>query len=447
MDSRAKSFAIGFLVSLILCWSPVKALGYAAPVAFLVIMLIGTRFRTDLCRRLAVMTLCWVALVAVRGLFQSSFVIQNALLSFGTYGAFVAAFAVPQRYLRSRKLQRLIIGWLTAMVVLQSTLGVFQAGYGYTQTGSFDIANGDFVEGTIHPDWSTGRDHSNPLFAVNLAMALLALWAVGSHLRWRLPVLALGCLAFVLASVVHVLLFAATAVLVAALLFGLPGSRRSGRSLGRRIATGAVLLAVPVVAALVLSTNIGTLADYGRLTLEGRNPKFLAAERLLQLGLEEPSVLLVGYGPGQAVSRAALISSGHYLGGFFTPRELGPLSATEPPAFMDIVWDLWRDVSSMDVSAGSTRVPFSSILAIWSEFGILGLTLLACGSVWFTLSLRRAVLLGGDRSAAFALASSAGLIVLLGFQELYWEVPQAIFVGLLTCKVLDANLIGVEARD
>src|SRR5690606_13693093 len=134
--------------------------------------------------------------------------------------------------------------------VIQAALGIVQALYGASLSGSFDIANGDYVEGTIHPWLPSGRSFSNPMFAANMAVMLLALapYIMKRRRRYFFPFL-LGSMALILASVVHVLLFLAAAfALIMTLYAPVLFSRRGG----------IILMALLALAAITASTLLSS---------------------------------------------------------------------------------------------------------------------------------------------------------------------------------------------
>jgi hypothetical protein len=90
---------------------------------------------------------------------------------------------------------------------------------------------------------------------------------------------------------------------------------------------------------------------------------------------------------------------------------------------------------------GSTHQPFCSVLSVYTELGAVGIVLVGWVLVRIVRRARRRA--AADVSSRFrAVLYVAGVvfIALLGLQENYWEVPQAILIGLLLLRALGANL-------
>src|SRR5690606_33474715 len=132
----------------------------------------------------------------------------------------------------------------------------------------------------------------------------------------------------ILASVVHVLLFLATALVIAYVVY----RPRIGR---RPVAVGAVLAIVGVswMAWALLRTNLGHVPTFARVMLAGQYPRAVVVERMMTEAPDEYSMMpVLGLGPGQFGSRAALIGTGMYFGGVVNPRPLPlvPTGMSEP---------------------------------------------------------------------------------------------------------------------
>jgi hypothetical protein len=172
------------------------------------------------------------------------------------------------------------------------------------------------------------------------------------------------------------------------------------------------------------------------------NPKTILLMRLLQeIPMEYPLLPFVGLGPGQFSSRASLIASGYYLGGLQNPQPPPFLQPVLSPALNRYVLDLWFGLRNWPGSAGSTLRPFSSWLSVYSEFGLIGCIGIVLLFFGILIHVKYQVRNNAEKIIAFSIGSGVGLLFLLGIQENYWEVPQAILVGCMTMKVLYAILI------
>ncbi len=255
------------------------------------------------------------------------FLIANYLLALVTYSAVLPLVVMDTRTLASTKLYSRTVRVIVVMLAVEGTVGIVQAVHGAIETGSFGGANGDYVAGTIHPYLTAELAFSNPVFAVNMTIMLVATLALPEFARGRLRALVLGAIALVLASVVHVLVF-----LVIAVVFAVATTRRTGRTAKRRL--GTLMVAGALVAGFgyfALSDNLAGISRVGAqaIDLEAVDiPRAILLSRVAtELPEDAPVQPYIGLGPGQFSSRASLIASGLYLGGPDSPRPVPLLSS------------------------------------------------------------------------------------------------------------------------
>ena len=435
MNRYQRAYFGAFVLATVICWSPLNLLAYFAPALVLGWFL----FMTDsgqTARRLLYWLSVWGVVATWSGLGSSTFVATGALATLFTYSAFAVVVAIPSSLVAGSELysrMARVTGWV---VLGEALLGFVQALYGYRQTGSFDLANGDYVEGTIHPQLAPELSLSNPMFAVNIAFMLIALFPRAAARKRELLFLLSAVVVLILASVVHVLIFLAAALGAAYLLY----RPRVGRW---PVAIGAALgmFTIGWLAWSLLRTNLGHLPVFAQLMLAGEYPRAVVVERVVtEAPREYPFMPLVGLGAGQFGSRAGLIATGMYFGGPLNPRPLPlvPTGMSEP--FRTYALDQWLAAAS-NPAFGSTHQPFFSWLSVYTEFGVV----VFCGLLLFVMAalVRVKVAARQDRCRLQAMALGAGVIFLflLGLQENYWEVPQAILLGLMFLKVLYANLV------
>jgi len=440
MPRIQQAFYYGFVVAMVLCWSPSNVLAYLAPLAFLAVVIVLS-YSDPVLRNSILILAGYVSIALTYNLLYSEYVFGNAIIALLTYGSFIPVLAIPNKYLGNERLFLRMGRIIAAFVVIQSLWGLVQALYGLNQTGSFDLANGDFVEGTIHAALESERSFSNPMFAVNMAFLLLAL-VVRQHAYGRGKALPfwLASLAFVVASVLHAIAFFLIALVSSYALFR--PTAISSRKLIRQKASVVAFLAVPVLAFLLLRTNVGTIAAIAHGALLQQYPKTVVAERFISKVPQQYAFApYVGLGPGQYTSRASFIGTGMYFGASRTGPQAQklPLGAKSAP-FSEHVEDLWL-TWLRNPHWGSTQGPHSSWTSLLSETGLLGVCLLMLVGTGLFFRLRRAAHDRRTRVLAFAVSSGVVFLFLLGFQENYWEVTQAIFPGVLILKVLYACLV------
>jgi hypothetical protein len=257
----------------------------------------------------------------------------------------------------------------------------------------------------------------------------------------RYAALALGAASLVFASVLHQLIYLLVAFVVAFVIVRpkLPNSMSKAPLL-------AVFVGIPFLSLWLLSDNIGTIGAIVTDFTSGRSPRRSAIEQaVFTLPSEDHWMPVLGLGPGQFCSRAALISSGYYLGTPKTPTDIGYIHRVAIPEFEVHVLPLFRAAASVSYY-GSTQKPFFSWLSIYTEFG----GIVVIGLAWMIGSslrrIRHASRQVDDRYPYFAVATGFIFLCLIGFHENYLEVPQAILPGCMVLKALAATLGRVRER-
>lgn len=135
---------------MIMCLSPWKSLAYFAPV--LVVLWFIWIARSGLARRKAKRWLLgWLVVIGLYWVLRSKFDVTPAILAILTYGTFGALYVIPNNGLGSTRLLGRVFRLVAFVVVVEAALGIAQAGASALQTGTFDLSNGDAVQGTIDP--------------------------------------------------------------------------------------------------------------------------------------------------------------------------------------------------------------------------------------------------------------------------------------------------------
>jgi hypothetical protein len=354
--------------------------------------------------------------------------------------------AIPGRFVASLDLLDRMLVWARWIVVIEALVGITQALYGFSLTGTFDFANGDFVEGTIHPALAAELSLSNPLFAINMAFLLIALLPDLLLKRKGQIAVILGGISLILASVVHVLFMVSVAGFLNVVFFWPISFRRRMTYL-----VGGSLIVVVIIASFALRNNFGTADYFARQLLSGESFRSQAVQRaVIEMPQDYPLLPLIGLGPGQFSSRAGLIGTGLYFGTPNNPKPLPLMPKGMTQAFRDNTLDLWLKVAALrahGISVGSTNQPFLSWLSVYVEWGILVFAAIFIFVIYFLIRVRLFVHNYPQRILAASFGTGLLLILFLGVQENYWEVPQAILVGLLILKVQYAILMNPEMRN
>jgi hypothetical protein len=247
----------------------------------------------------------------------------------------------------------------------------------------------------------------------------------------------IGMLALILASVIHVMFFLVVALAASALWL------RSRRTVStQRRVIGFALLAI-IVTYVVMPQNVLNIESVARkaVDLEATNiPRAILLARVVyELPESAPRQPLVGLGPGQFCSRAGLIASGMHFS--HTTRSLPflPFQATGLAQDYCSVLQPFRDTESI---IGSSQQPFFSYLTIYTEIGLLGIIAVALTALSILRRIRQRVTQHADLGSQLTLTAAAILFIfLIGWQENYWEAPQALFVGILLIKIRYATVM------
>jgi hypothetical protein len=423
ISRQARTFYQSFFIVLVANISPFRALAYIAPFAALVWYLIRARDRRAL-RNTYYVTVGFAVTIALWSWASSSFVVTNALVATVTYGWIVLVSSVPVLQLTEALLRDKIVTLMARVIAVEGIVGIAQAAWGFAQTGTFDLANGDWVKGTmgIGPGGIfPGRDFANPIFAVFMALALLGLLPELGRRKHRLAFV-LGAVALLLAAVLHVTLLTLGALLASTLI-----NRPS------RIArSAAVFVAAASIAMLIMPTNVSSLTQYYPLLSGEHTPRTLMVRRaVVEMPRDYPLLPLVGLGPGQFTSRAGLVSTGLYLGGPLDGRSLPLVSTSITPPQRQHLMDLLLASADFE-SYGSTFKPYFSWLSVYTEFGLPALIAIFGWAGFMILKIRTRF---GGSATGIAVGAAILLLLFLGVQENYWEVPQAVLTGALVAKV------------
>lgn len=428
-----------FLLSMVICWSPLKALAYFAPVLAIVWFL--WRAECPTARRRAMQwTAGWTILIFIYWVFSRRFDLTPAVIAIITYGTIGAIYIIPCEAIRSPRLLVKMLSLVAIATTIEATVGIVQAVVGALETGSFDLANGDAVQGTIFPSFHTSLTFANPMFAVNMAFMLLGLiGAAALAKKWRGTVL-LGILAFVLASVMHAILLLAAAAVAGYCLC----QPRLSRMKSRRfivLTVGMLILA----SYIFLGGNVLSIGSVVNQAVAGQSPRaIILVDSITTLPQEFPSMPFVGLGPGQFSSNAALIASGSYYGG--GQKSLPFIQPQSSPAFDDFLSDLMLQARDPRYGGSITVEPFFSWLSVYTEFGFPCLIAVFWWVTVILLRVRREALAKEQRLLGAAVVAGIVFFVLLGFQADYWEVPQAVLIGALLTKAMYAVVVSTPQK-
>lgn len=436
--AKQTRFLIVYLLGLAMAFSPSKALGQIAPliVMFLLVFFVQVRPKMHL-RRFTLVLAGYLAIGALYARWLTDFNIYGYLLFLITASAALFLFFDFSTLVDPNFMRRLG-HWTLPIIVLQAIYGIIQFVLSVATLGLVP-AVGDAVWGTLAPPLDRRYAGTSPFFIILISTLAIFVVAVTPKLTWsRVYALVVVALCWMVAELLHSVVYFAAALVVTTLvlyLFGPRGPRMRHR--GTFIAV--VFMLILFGAGFILHGNnysriatvIGSVTEYGP---EAKFRKLRAVYFTLERVPEvEPRQPWFGLGPGQYSSRAALMLTGEYLS-----RSGLPLPDYMSPLTEQFVMPLFYRTNS------STHSPASSWIAHYGETGWTGVALL------LLLLLLASWHFARNPSPLFPRLNFAMLtlmfyIFFMGFQNVYWEYTQAVFPMMLLFK-LGYDYVTVEQR-
>lgn len=296
-------------------------------------------------------------------------------------------------------------------------------------------------------DLTFGTTPSAHHLGTALLLSIVFLLALATSLsRARLiPLILLLSFAFLMTDSKHVILAAVPGALLLAWLVWWPRLSVSGQRRGRFVLLVLTLVGGPLVAARAADVVVnGVWRPY--FALATLNPKLQLYMRSAELLGRNNLQTWVGYGPGSYATRAATIRATDVL-----YKEEQELPSFIPPhtgrAYRSVAYDLYTTefVDAIRFQSGVLSSPFSSVVGIVAEFGLLGTIVL---SVMLGMVMRAGVrswrrsdadppLRAAGATAAFAIP----FLVVLGCFDSYFEQPD------VTAPIMIAALVALAVLD
>lgn len=431
---RDRVFRASFLLAVFVCFSPVKLLAYVIPSICLVYTLYHAPGSLNLTRLMMLISVFTVVVVGYLMIYPF-FSVQNAIIWFVTFNAYTYLYVHRNIYISNSSVIK-IIDWIQKLLYVQGGVAVAQYIYGMRKFGLIGSGRvADNVEGTIGLFSSAGQGDTK-MFAANMSLIFLFMVPFATARSRKYLFIALGALVIHLMSSTLHQTFAIVASIALAFILVRPNLFSNKRI---AILTAWLLFFAAfsfMILATVHSQAFSTLGRKVERVEEGGNPKFMFVSRMLnQIPEDFPAFRYIGFGPGQLASRANLIGSGMYFGSPVNPRGLPVLDEVVTLPLDRYLLDLWIYYIYAGNIAGSSHVPFSSWIALYGEFGAAGYVLVFLGMGFIIFRVIGLAKTDTAKMFAFSFIASVIFIFLIGFQLMYWEIPQAIFVGLLLMRV------------
>lgn len=293
-------------------------------------------------------------------------------------------------------------------------------------------------------DLTTGTAESAHHLGIALLLlaVLLAGLALASRRRLLTPLLIAVLFVFLMTDSKHVILSALPAGLIWLWVVVRPALTRAWR---RRIRI--VVLALGLTAGPWAAVRIADFAVNGLwrpyVVLATINPKVQLIMRTGALMGRNDVSTWIGFGPGSFATRAATIRATDVLfkEGNRLPSFIPPYTS---PAYRSVAYDLYTStiVATAKYRSGALTNPFSSLVGIVGEYGVIG-SLVMAGFFWLLArnGFRRWRDESSDpmwRAAGATVGFAVPLLVVLGIFDSYFEQPD------ITALIVLLALVALE---
>ena len=441
----AKPFFESFLVALAISWSPIAPLAYIMPLLCLGWFIVRANSGKTLLYLMAFLIFFTIVILFYQSFYYSvqdiNFLTGGAILTLITYSSFIFLLITPFSVYSDRYSYLRYAVIIKYLILIQATLGILQLFATMAlKSFSFDGSMGDKVQGTISPvSFLVGTsDFGNIAFATNMVFLLLFFVPYVMVYNKGKMVMAWGAFSLLCASVLHILIGLVGAIIIVGFFF-----RRFSKVSYKAFY---VLITIGVgigLLARLQPSNFTLIKNYAIIYAKAKSPKATQTITVVtDIPQEYPTMLFLGFGPGQYSSRASLIATGTYLGGINNNKDYFflPNSMTKP--FEEFMLDDWLE-SNIDAIYGGSAMskPFYSVMSIYTEFGLIVLTTLFLLIGYQIIRLRSSFLQAAytdeekvSKFLSFSLALSMLFLTFICFIENYLEISQAIFPGLLMIK-------------
>lgn len=437
-----RDYKLLFIATIFMVMSPLVALYYAAPLLGIIFLLVFNKIGVSFYRKIYIILMAFISYVLIRSITSDYFLWTPFMVWILTYGSILFLILIPAEKLAGGKLYEDLSGILLVVILAQSIVGISQYAYGVMVTGRFGNIIGDWVEGTLGLFNGPEGGETKP-FCATMTLALVTTLPrvyknLGLFKYWIL-----GAVTIVLASTIHQIIFVAIAAMISIVLL----LRRFLFQYRKYLVLSIVVFgALGIVSLKVNSGAFASLGGKYRHVAEGVNPKTLFVIRLItEIPKEYPNSVFFGFGPGQLGSLGNLIATEMYYGTPRNPKNIPFYEGLQTIPFRKYYLDLWEMATiETERSGGSSHLPYSSWISFYAEFGLLGLLLLI---VFMAVIIRQTLKSQAEIQFKFSFLSGFLFVFLIGFQLLYWESPQSIFIGVMMLKLMYAELISKKQHD
>jgi hypothetical protein len=439
LTGEQKRFVFVYTVILGLCFLPFKETGQFVALIFIVLYLMISANRFAYFVKLIIFAFIYAIIGLMYYLVMDEFSFFNYWLFFVTISSILVLLADFRNIVTPGFL--IVLGKIVAaFIFVEALYGIGQIWYAYQSWTSIDYSIGDYVRGTIDMEFDLIATGSNRIFALLISTLLCFLFAIKSGNKWILAIIT-GLLSFVLASVMHMIIFFIVSFFVALMvnpvlgMFGLSQNITSKIRQGGKWLGIVVILLIAVGCIILKPGKVGYITHYWDYFMV-RDVSFLSGKSLavyntiFEVPHYENMQPLIGIGPGQYSSRASLIRSHEYFVRELPfPRYAGALMET-------YILSEWR-LFFLRHGSGSTYFPFFSWLSLYGEMGLVGLVFI------LYIIVKGIRIFQTSNYPDFPNLNLFGVMMiiylsLVGLQDNYWEWTQAFFPAMLNLSLLFA---------
>jgi len=435
LDSTQYLFLIALYLAAVFAFNPSKSLGYLGPMVVIggSIVFYALSKNAAILNRFLLIVALWGVMTFFYMVVNPHFELQNSAIAFFTYSSFYPLLMFSHRRLVNEEMEKRFLRAVTWLVFIQCVIGVGQGLFGFYHSRISRASPGDYVEGTLHILPFASGSLSNAMFTFNLLMCSVFLWyTILKYRKRRKLLLALAILTMCMAAVVHLMIVAIVAIAGAYILVR---PKLFGRNSMRNALSGTMVFGSLLAIGILLGTGAGHFSNRLENLIEGRNFKHKTYSLLWDaLPEDEPQILVMGAGPGQFGSRAALIAAG-YLGSL--PKGFSFVLTDLFRTYLLADWISWFEIWWHSVA----NSPASSWFAVISEWGFITFGLILVFSVRSAIRSMIQMARYPDRQMeGFFYLICLFILLVAGFPTFYWEIPQAIFLACLLTKYFHAKL-------
>ena len=432
------------ILTTIICFGPSKMLPYTTPLLLILAILFNKNIYKEIYKNTILLLFIILFGCVYYLILFKDFIVYNYLFSIITYSSFLPIFIINRKYLANKYLYIKVINFITIFVVIEASIGIIQYIYKIVNDG-WGVATGDSVEGTIDIYPAAGGGFNNPIFIISMIFLTSFLFAFKNYYKYHNSdikilniAIVLGTISIILGTVIHALLFFLIS-LITVKLFSIRGKIKKKIIKVKYLIVVLLIIIMTVNVSQYAMPHIALIKFYTEYLIKDyeKFPKSdITIKAFTSIPKEEPYMVVMGLGPGQFSSRASLILSGYYIGGkdYSSRSQLGKKSNPIMEKYL-----LPLIINPKTSLEGSTSKPYYSILSLFTELGIVGIFIFMffLTIIFMRINKNKTIF---HKKIKYMFLVQILFLLLLGIQENYWELTQAIYPGLLLMKLEYSSL-------